>query len=104
MIRNPIEEIKKAIPQLAEIPNNPNNLEYVSYSNFDSRLKRIETANLKKYRKSITWCSLGSYFNPCILEAETDNKIIVINKKKYKLITDYLKSDAFNTEQPLAAH
>ena len=89
-IINPVEEINRAIPELSTITNY-GNTEYLSSQNFDSRLKRIETNNLKVYGRSTSWVSMGTWFNPCIIEIR-DNKTLVINKEKYKLIAAYMKT------------
>jgi hypothetical protein len=93
---NPIEKIKEDIPELQTISNNPNNLEYVRNKNFDSRITRIQNHNLRKYKKSLSAVSMGIYFNPCIVEVQTDNDVVVVNKLKYKLIANYLKGLEFN--------
>jgi len=93
-IINPIKEINKAIPVLSTI-SDYGNAEYVSCQNFDSRLKRIQSYNLKTYGKSRSWVSMSTWFNPCIIEMR-DGKTLVINKAKYKLIADYMKSEAVN--------
>jgi hypothetical protein len=65
----------------------------------EARLRRIEQYNLGKYKKSLSWASMQNYFNFCILEIQTDNQTMIINKPQYKLIAEYLKSEAFNTEK-----
>lgn len=98
-ISNPTMEIKKALPQLEEI-SNYNNMLCVSYAGWDSRMKAIETKNLKKYRRSLSWSSLSSYFNPCIICYNNGNAI-EINQAKYKVIRNYLLSDEFNKEKAI---
>lgn len=93
-IRDPIEEIKQAIPQLNE-PSRYNNLIYLSNQNWHNRLKSIETKNLKKYKRSSTATSMSIYFNPCIMESR-DGDTVVIDEEKYKLIRNYLMSEQFN--------
>lgn len=94
-VANPIEEINKAIPELESIASE-SNIEYVSYRNWGRRLKAIETENLKKYKRSTAVVSMGLYFMPCIIELQSDNKIMVINKDKYKLIRQYMLSEEYN--------
>ena len=88
---NPVEHINKEIPELAQIPDHPNNLEYISSQNFDSRMKRIETHNLKAYGRSTNWVSMIHYFIPAIVELR-DCSTVVLNKKKYQLIAKWLKA------------
>ena len=96
-IKNPVEEIIKAIPQLSE-PSRQKDLVYLSRQNWHNRLKTIETKNLKKYRRSKTASSMSSYFHPCIIEFR-DEDTVVIDSKKYKLIRDHLMSEKFNLKK-----
>lgn len=88
---NPVEQINKAIPELAQIQDRPNNLEYINFVCFNTRMKRIERHNLKAYGRSLSWCGIIAYFNPAIVELR-DGKIVVLNKKKYQLIAKWLKA------------
>ena len=96
-ISNPIEKIKKALPHLKDIKNSYNNVKIISYQAWDNRLKTIETKNLNKYKKSLTWSSLQLYFNDCIICIHSSDKAIEINQDKYKLIKNYIMSDKFNS-------
>lgn len=95
MIINKNEVILNAIPELKTLDNSNNKIEYVSYNNFESRMKRIEKQNLKKYGKSLSFSSLQGYFNPSVLEVDSSNQLYVINKKAYKLIRDFVTSENF---------
>lgn len=98
-ISNPIEEIKLVIPELETISNRENNLKTVTYTNWDNRIKSIVTKNLKKYKRSLSWASMGSYLNPCIIELNSSYNTITFNEAKYKLIRQYLLSDEFNKSE-----
>lgn len=56
----------------------------ITIENFNNRMKTIETKNLKKYGKSLTWVSLSNYFNSAIIEIY-DN-LLVLDKDKYNQI------------------
>jgi hypothetical protein len=94
-IINLIEEVKKAIPALEEIEDY-GNTETISDQSWSSRMKTIETKNLKKYRKSTAWISLMMYFHSCVICVE-GGKLLTINKAKYKLIREYVMSEEFNS-------
>lgn len=53
--------------------------------NFQSRMKAIETRNMKKRGHSLSAVSLLHHFNPCILEIY-DNELLVIDEEKYQEI------------------
>lgn len=55
----------------------------VTTKNFQSRMKAIETRNMKKRGHSLSFVSLYHYFNPCIIEI-CDNQYLLIDEKKYK--------------------
>lgn len=95
MIINKNEVILNAIPELKTLDNSNNKIEYVSYNNFESRMKRIEKQNLKKYGKTLSFSSLQGYFNLSVLEVDSSNQLYVINKKAYKLIRDFVTSENF---------
>lgn len=101
-IINPTEEIKKVIPELEEI-GNYGHTKTIAYTAWDNRLKTMETKNLNKYGRSISWCSLESYFNPCMLgtikhyKYNSPYKTITINEPKYQLIRKYVMSEEFNS-------
>lgn len=94
-IINPIEEVKKVIPKLDSI-SDYGNIKTISYNNWDNRMKTIETKNLKKYGRSLSWSSLSSYFHCCIIETNIDYQTINFNEAKYKLIREYVISEEFN--------
>ena len=62
------------------------NIERVRAENFDNRLKTIETKNLKKTGNSLSWVSLSNRFRPCILEILMPEKVLIVDKDKYKEI------------------
>jgi hypothetical protein len=62
------------------------NIERVRAENFDNRLKTIETKNLKKTGSSLSWASLSNHFRPCILEILMPEKVLIVDKDKYKEI------------------
>ena len=93
-IANPIEDIKKAIPELDQITNY-NNLKTISYQLWNNRIKIIATKNLNKYGKSLSWSSLTTYFNPCIIELDSSYNTITFNEFKYKLIRRHVMSEEF---------
>ncbi len=93
-IKNPIDEIKKAIPELENI-SDYNNKKSISYKNWEKRLKTISTKNLIKYGKSKSWISLRTYFNPCVICINGSYNTVEINKEKYKLIRQYVMSKEF---------
>lgn len=92
---DPIEEIKKALPELETIDNSYNNIKYITKKTWDNRLKTICTKNIKKYGKSKSFTSLNYYFIPCVLE-HRDNNTLIINEIKYKIIRKYVTSKEFN--------
>ena len=96
MILNPIEEITKELPQLAEIKDTDSNREFVPFQNWDNRLKSISTKNLHKYKSAVTGTSLEPYFRPCIICIHPDDKLIEINKEKYKLIRKHVMSEEYH--------
>ena len=51
--------------------------------NFRSRMKAIETRNMKKRGHSLSVVSLLHYFNPCIIEIY-NNEILVIDEEIYQ--------------------
>ena len=94
---HPIEEINAALPELEHIGNLGNSL-YLSYQNFDNRIKSIVTKNMNKYHHSLTFSGIEAYLQPCVL-CTYDGETIEINKEKYKLIRKYLMSDEFNLKE-----
>ena len=92
---NPIEETKKAIPELEKICNY-GNVKTVSDSAYRGRMKTIETKNLRKYHRSTSWVSLYAYFSPCVLELDPSYHTVTINEAKYQLIRKYVMSESFN--------
>ena len=93
-ITSQIEDIKIAIPELDQITNY-NNLKTISYQSWDNRIKAIVTKNLNKYGKSLSWASLTTYFNPCIIELNSSYNTITFNEFKYKLIRQHVMSEEF---------
>lgn len=91
-MNNPIEEILNDIPELKTIKDEDSNREFVSYKNWDNRLKSIATKNLRKYKSAVTAASLEDYFNPCIICIYSD-ETIEINREKYTLIRKYVMSE-----------
>mgnify|MGYP000850962079 FL=1 len=77
-ISNPVEEIREALPQLKDIKDTYNNVKVISYQAWDNRIKTIETKNLKNYKRSLTWCSLQSYFHDCIICIHSSDKAVKI--------------------------
>lgn len=67
---------------------------YLSYQQWDNRLKTIETKNLKQYHRTPSWLSIGYELKPCILETQ-DGKIIVIDEDKYKELRKYCLSEDY---------
>lgn len=61
-------------------------LKTISIKNFENRMKSLETRNIKKYGRSLTWCSLLNKFNKCIVEVEIDKNTITFDEEKYKEI------------------
>lgn len=60
------------------------NTKCVDIKYLDRVAKRIEKENLKRDRRSLTWCSLlGKYFNDCIIEIY-DNTSLIIDDDKLK--------------------
>ena len=57
----------------------------ITFKNFQSRMKAIETRNFKKYGESLSFASYYHYFNPCIIEI-CNNEFLIIDEKKYKEI------------------
>ena len=66
------------------------NIERVRAEIFDNRLKTIETKNLKKTGSSLSWASLSNDFRPCILEILMPEKVLIIDKDKYKEIRKWV--------------
>ena len=98
MIKDLHQELIDKIPGINNaVRRGANKFEYMSWRNFDIRLKRIEKYNLRKYGRSLTASSLKHYFSFCVLEIQTDNQVLIINRLQYKLIAEYLKSERFNT-------
>lgn len=98
-IRNPIEEIRKALP---ELENTNGNIKTISIDNWDSRIKRIQTQIRKKYKRYSGLPTYQAYLNPCVVEYEntfTGCGIVKIDEAKYKLIRKYLLSDEFNLKE-----
>jgi len=95
-ISNPVEEIREVLPQLKDIKNTYKNVKIISYQAWDNRVKTIETKNLNKYKRSLSWSGIQAYFNDCIICVHSDSKVIEINQDKYKIIRDYMMSDEFN--------
>jgi len=93
-IRNPIEDVENAIPQLGTISDYENR-KYINFQAWDNRIKTIVTKNIKKYGQSITESGIEGYFNPCIICVYSDDKLIEINEEKYKLIRCYVTSEKF---------
>ncbi len=57
----------------------------ITIKNFQSRMKAIETRNMKKRGHSLSSVSLLHYFNPCILEIY-NNELLTIDEKEYRKI------------------
>lgn len=98
IIKDPIKIIEDAIPELQAI-GNYGNTKTISYNLWDNRMKSIETKNLNKYKRSLSWVGLASYFKPCIIEYNGSYNTIKFNEAKYKLIRKYVMSDEFNIKQ-----
>lgn len=94
-MRNIIEEMESAIPELKDIKDTSENLELVPARNWDMRIKSIFTHNLKKYKQALTPSGLEYYFHPCIImhHLTGGETVIEINRKKYLLIRKYLMSE-----------
>ena len=56
----------------------------IGITNWNNRLKSIETKNIKKYGESLTWTSLERHFNDCIIQITEGT--IIFDEKKYKEI------------------
>jgi len=54
--------------------------EIISYGQFDSALKRIEKANLKKHRESLSFGSMSNHCHGIIIEIQTDKKCMIVKK------------------------
>lgn len=91
-IINPIEEIKKALPELETIKGN---IKTISLDNWYSRIKRIQTQIRKKYGRYYGSPTYLSYLNPSVI-VFIDDDLIAIDEAKYTLIRKYLLSDEFN--------
>ena len=75
------------------------NIERVSFENMNSRMNRIEKSNLKNYGKSLCTATLMNlHFNKAIIEIESDNDCIVLNKDMYKDIRKLVTSKEFVIE------
>jgi len=96
MIINPMEEIKNELPDLSEIKDTDTNREFVPYQNWNNRLKNISTKNLHKYKNAVTGTCLEPYFRPCIICIHSDDKLIEINKEKYKIIRKHVMSEKYH--------
>ena len=98
-ISNPIEEIKKALPELENINGN---IKTISIENWNNRIKTIQTKIKNKYKKYSGLPTYQTYLNPCIIEYEdtfTGCVNVKIDEAKYKLIRKYLLSDEFNLKE-----
>ena len=93
-IIDPIEEIEKAIPELDQI-SDYNNRKFISYQSWDNRMKTIVTKNLNKYGRSLSFSSLGNYFNTCMICIHSSDKTIEFNEAKYKLIRQHVMTEEF---------
>jgi len=87
--------ITEQIPEIQSI-GDWGNTKTISYKQWDNRMKSIETKNLNKYRRSLSWVSLMHYFNTCIIETNSSYKTIKFNEEKYKLIRKYVMGEKFN--------
>lgn len=96
-INNPIEEIKKALPELGEINGN---IKVISLENWDNRIKTIQTKIRNKYKRYSGLPTYGQHLNPCIIEY-ADYGVVKIDEDKYKLIRKYILSDEFNLKEKL---
>ena len=97
LIVNPIEKIKKTIPEF-KTTDHYNEIKTISNQSWHNRMKTIETKNLNKYKKSLTFSSLERYFNPCIICLNSSDNTITFNMRKYKLIKEHIMSEEFNHE------
>lgn len=93
--KSAVQIIEENVEGIRDIPHTKDNVFFVSYRNFDKRMKNIESSNLKKYGKSRSWVNIGNYFNAAILSYYSDKKLIEINEDRYKRIRKFLTSEKF---------
>ena len=55
-----------------------NEIEFVTYKQFDSCAYRLEKHNLKRYNQSLTAGSIARHGNPYIIEIQPDRKGMLI--------------------------
>lgn len=58
----------------------------ITIKKFDSRIRKIERKNLKKYGESLTFTSLYNKFQKCVIEQREN--ILIIDDKKFQKIKE----------------